>query len=421
MNKIVVQLGWRNLWTRPRRSLITISAVTTAYAFLIMLIGLMEGLTHQLLNNGTGLMLGHLQIHHSDYLPDRNMYDTIGGEHRGRVDALLGDLRTRSDIESIAPRVYGFGLVSTGEHSAGAQLMGVLPQAEAQLSTLLSGLVQGEGLTPMARHTVLVGDALALELEAGPGSEVAVVTQAADGTLGNDLYRVAGILHTGLTYVDRSLAVFHVADLQELLALGPGQIHEVALRTENAMQAERVAAALNASGTLPPNTISQSWGELSPQLKDYVGLSEGMNAFLITLVAIFAAFGVLNTMMMSVFERTREIGLMAAMGMRPSLILSSIVVESLFLTAVGLIVGLTLGSIAMSYLTTHGLDLSRWTGELSIVGTRMDPVLKAVWGWDEIVRSALALTLASLLAAILPARRAAYMDPVEALGAPTGG
>ncbi len=421
MNMIVVQLGWRNLWTRPRRSLITISAVSTAYAFLIVLIGLMEGLTHQLLNNGTGLMLGHLQIHHSQYLPDRNMYDTIGGEAGTDWKTLLDHLRTFPDIQVSTPRVYGFGLVSTGEHSAGAQLMGVMPRTEAQLSTLLQGLVQGESLTHKERHTLLLGDTLAQELEAGLGSEVAVVTQAADGTLGNDLYRVTGILHTGLIYLDRSLALFHVTDLQQLMALSPGRIHEIALKTDNAMLADPFSARLNASGSLPPDTLSQSWGQLSPQLKDYVGLAEGMNGFLIFLVALFAAFGVLNTMMMAVFERTREIGLMSSLGMQPSLILSSIVVESLFLTILGLTVGLTIGALVMSYLTTHGWDLTRWTGELSMLGTRMDPVLKAVWAWDQVFRSAFALTLASLLAAVLPARRAAYMDPVQALGAPTEG
>ena len=421
MNMIVVRLGWRNLWTRPRRSLITISAIGTAYAFLIVLIGLMEGLTHQLLNNGTGLMLGHLQIHNSQYLPDRNIYDTIGGEAGTDLEMLLSRLRTYPDIKASSPRVYGFGLLSTGERSAGARMMGVIPQAEAQLSTLLHGLVQGESLTETEHHTLLLGDALAQELEAGIGSEVAAVTQAADGTLGNDLYRVSGILHTGLSHLDRSLAVFHLTDLQELLALRPGQIHEIALKTGNAMVADPFSASLNASGTLPPNTISQSWGKLSPQLKDYVSLAEGIYGFLIFLVAMFAAFGVLNTMMMAVFERTREIGLVNSLGMRPSLILSSIVVESLFLTILGLLGGFVIGALCMSYLTTQGWDLSRWTGELSMVGTRMDPVLKAAWAWDQVFWSALGLTLATLLAAYLPARRAAHMDPIEALRAPTEG
>ncbi|MFQ5900617.1 MAG: ABC transporter permease, partial [Thermodesulfobacteriota bacterium] len=227
---IVLRLGWRNIWRNPRRSLITISAVGTAYAFLIALIGLMEGMTDQFLNNGTGLMLGHIQIHNSNYLPDRNIYDTIGGSSGTDLEAFLSRLRVYPEIQAVSPRVYGFGLLSTGEHSAGAQIMGIEPQTEARLSTLLQGLVRGEGLTGTGTHTLLLGDALAQELNAEIGSEVALVTQATDGTLGNDLYQVSGILHTGLGYLDRSLALLHLADLQELLVLDLGRAHEIVVK-----------------------------------------------------------------------------------------------------------------------------------------------------------------------------------------------
>jgi ABC-type lipoprotein release transport system permease subunit len=126
-------------------------------------------------------------------------------------------------------------------------------------------------------------------------------------------------------------------------------------------------------------------------------------------------------MMMAVFERTREIGLLNSLGMRPSLILRSILMESIFLTIIGLMGGLAVGGLLMYYLTTHGWDLSRWTGELSMLNTRMDPVLKATWAWDQVFWSACGLTLAALLAAYLPARRASRIDPVEALRAPTEG
>lgn len=257
---IVLRLGWRNIWRNSRRSLITISAIGTAYAFLIVLIGLMEGMTNQFLNNGTGLMLGHLQIHDSQYLPDRNIYDTIGGDTDTDLDTFLSRLRAYPEVQATSPRVYGFGLLSTGEHSAGAQILGIEPRAETRLSTLLQGLVRGEGLTKTRTHTLLLGDALARELEARIGSEVAVVTQATDGTLGNDLYRVSGILHTGLSYLDRTLVLLHLGDLQDLLVLGPGQIHEIVVNIEDPLAADEFSANLNTSGTLPPNTTAKSWG-----------------------------------------------------------------------------------------------------------------------------------------------------------------
>ncbi len=298
--------------------------------------------------------------------------------------------------------------------------MGVDPQVESTVSSFLSELQAG-ALDDSVERSLLLGDVLARELEASSGSQVAIVTQAADGSLGNDLFLVSGILHTGLSYLDRSLAVLYLADLQELLALRPDEVHEIAVKIGDPMAADAFAAQLNASENWPATTVARSWGELAPQLRDYVGLAQGMYGFIILIIGLFTATGVLNTMMMSVFERTREIGLVSALGMRPLLIVSSILLESLFLGILGLIGGFGLGAWGMSYLTTQGLDLRRWMGELSMLGTRMDPILKASWGWDYVFWSALGLLLATLLAALFPAVKAARLNPVQALSAPAEG
>ena len=417
---IVLRLGWRNLWRNPRRSLITISAVGCGYAFLIVLIGLTIGIAGQMLKNGTGLLMGGLQLHHSAYLPERSLYDTIGSDEGSELAGVLHLLALYPELADRSPRVYGFGLLSTGEDSAGARLMGVDPQVERRVSSFLSGLQVG-ALDDSVERSLLLGDVLARELEASIGSQVAIVTQAADGSLGNDLFLVSGILHTGLSYLDRSLAVLYLEDLQELLALGPDEVHEIAVRIEDPMDADGFAAQLNASEELPANIVARSWGELAPQLKEYVSLAQGMYGFIILIIGLFTGMGVLNTMMMAVFERSREIGLVHALGMRPLLIVSSILLESLFLGILGLIGGFGLGSWGMSYLSTQGLDLSRWMGELSMLETRMDPVLKASWGWDYVLWSALGLLLAVLLAALFPAVKAARLNPVQALSAPVEG
>lgn len=417
---IVLRLGWRNLWRNPRRSLITISAVACGFAFLITLIGLMVGMAEQMLSNGTDLLLGDAQLHHEDYLPNRSLYDTLKPERAGDLKAWMTQLSSLPELDHLSPRVYAFGLLSTGEHSAGAQLMGVDPELEVRLTSFLNGLAEGL-IHSTEDHPLLLGDVLAQELEATVGSEIAVVTQSTDGSLGNDLFQVVGILHTGLRHLDRTLAVFPLSDLQELLVLNPDEIHEIAMSIQDPMAADRFADSLNHSSFLPPDGVVQSWGDLAPQLRDYIGLAQGMYGFMIVIIALFVAVGVLNTMMMAVFERTREIGLVSALGMGPWLIVSSILLESFFLALLGLGAGLGLGAWAMSYLTTQGLDLTRWTGELSMLGTRMDPVLKAVWGWDYVLWSAVGLLASALLAAFFPALRAARLDPVEALAAPVEG
>jgi ABC-type lipoprotein release transport system permease subunit len=288
------------------------------------------------------------------------------------------------------------------------------------VSALLETVESGS-LDRLQPKGLLLGHTLARELGARTGDEVAVVTQAADGSLGNDLFHVAGILRTGLRNLDQSLAVAYIDDLQALLALPPERIHEVALLIGDAKAADLVASQLTSSGILPQNAVAQGWGDLSPQLKDYLNLSEGFSAFIIFLVALFAAFGVLNTMMMAVFERTREIGMLGSLGTAPLLILVSILLEGLCLAAVGLVAGFGLGSLIMADLISRGWDLSRWIGEMSMIDTRMDPVLQGAWAWDHVISAGLGLVLATLLAAFFPARRAAWMNPVEALTAPTEG
>ncbi len=352
-----------------------------------------------------------------DYLPDRSVYDTIGGDEALELDPFRAITR-KHGFEVVTPRVYGFALLSTGDRSVGGELLGIDPVQELRLSTLLKGLVEGRSLGPVAARELLLSSGLATELQASVGSEIAAVTQAADGSMGNELYQVVGIIRTGLALLDRSLAVLHVSDLQDLLALTSTQFHELALKSDDPLAAPALASSLNRDESLPEDSEARDWGQLAPQLRDYLAIFDSFYGFIIGFVALFAALGVLNTMMMAVFERTREVGVVTALGMLPSRMVTILLIEAVFLTLIGLVVGFVLSAAVMQPLETHGLDLSRWTGELSMLNTRMDPVLHFKWVWEDVLWSALSLLLANLLAALIPALRATRMDPVEALAAP---
>lgn len=411
---IIVRLGWRNLWRNSRRSLITIAGIAFAFAFTIALIGLGRGLVVQLLKNGTELMVGHVQIHDRDYLPDRDLYETIGNQSGCDWRKLIERLKQNRQIVTVVPRVFGFGLVSTGDQSAGAQLIGVDPQAEGELSRL----VDRHMLSRLQPGSLLVGATLALELRAREGDQVAAVTQAADGTLGNELYRVGGIVKTGMAYLDRSVVFMRIDDLQRLLALEPGRIHELAVRLRDPLIAPELSREISRMSGMPEGVSVQSWRQLLPQLNDYLGLTAGLNAFIIGLVVIFVSFGILNTMMMATFERIREIGMLNAFGMRPGLVLLTFLFEAFFLALLGLAVGFGLGALMMKYLGLYGLDLTRWIGQMTMLQTRADPILKAMWDWNSVAGTAISVCIATVVAAYLPARKAVRVDPVEALRAP---
>ena len=415
---IVLTLGWRNLWRNPRRSVLTIGTIAVAFAVLILLVGLVEGIARQMVANGTRLTLGHLQLHDARYLPDRGLHDTIGGRDGADLAALLATVDARPGVVASAPRVFGFGLLSTGPRSAGAHLMGLDPAREARVTSLQDALVEGRGLGGAPARAVLLGQELAAELGTRVGDQVAVVTQAADGTMGNELLTVRGIVRTGLLGIDRALALMTIGDLQALLALEPSRVHEVAARLGDPDAAPATAAALAGVRGLPSDVRVESWQRLAPELTEYLALLRGSNRMTILIIGLFAAFGVLNTMLMAVFERTHELGMLASLGLRPRQILSMVVSECACLAGIGLGAGFGLGAVGMAYLGRHGIDLSRFAEGVTVAGVLFDPLLRGAFDWGGTARAALVLAVITIAAGLVPALRAARMRPIEALAAP---
>jgi ABC-type lipoprotein release transport system permease subunit len=386
-----------------------------AFAFLIAIVGFGRGLAIQMLRNGTDLMVGHIQVHDSQYLPDRAIYRTIGGRDGTDWQGLIERLRRYPKVRQAAPRVYGAALVSKGDRSAGAQVIGVQPGSEAGVSRVVTAQAVAALAVP---GSIVVGQLLALDLGAQVGDQVAVISSASDGTLGNALFRVSAILSTGMPNLDRSMALIRIEDAMDLLALSPQRIHEIAIRLDNPMDATRVARDLETRGVLPAGVEVRSWRELLPQLNSYVGWVDAVNRAIVAVVVLFASMGVLNTMMMATFERVHEFGVLNAVGMTPASITGSVLVESFLMVLIGLTGGAGLGWMMMQYLMTHGINLGRWMRQVAMVETRFDPIVKAAWNWQIIPWAAVSLAVAAVAASYWPARKATRVDPVEALRAP---
>lgn len=415
MSRRLLQIAWRNLWRNPRRTLITTAAITLGYVMLLVFACLLAGLRSQMIDNGTRFGLCHIQLHAPDYYPDRSIYKTLDGQEGVDVGKLLATVTADPRVRAASPRVYGYGLVSHAYHSAGAEILGIVPGQEQQISALHARMVQGLYLSEQTPKGVVIGDKLANTLEATVGSEVILMTQAVDGSMGNDLYTVVGILHTGQEVIDRGLVLMSLPASQELLSLAPARIHEVGVLLFDAGEATMVAMALEAqlSKILPVRV--RAWPELSPELAEYVRLNQGGTAVLAFIVFLVAVIGVMNTMLMAVFERTRELGVLMALGMRPALVVGLVLAEAGSLVLASLIFGGALGTPLLWYLQVHGLDLRRVIGELSIVGVVVDPIWYGRQDFAAYSRTALGLTVAALVSALYPAVRASRFRPVEAM------
>ena len=418
MPRRLLQLAWRNLWRNPRRTCISTAAIALGYAMLLLFACLLHGLSQQMIDNGARLGLAHIQLHAQEYYPDRSLYYTLGGRTGTDVDALLTTLARHPDVRAAAPRVYGYGLVSSGRHSAGAELLGIDPEREQHISIFHTRLATGRFLdkhNPGGANEVVLGEKLANTITADLGAEIVLVTQAADGSIGNDLYTVVGILRTGAEATDRGTVLMPLAAAQDLLSLPANRIHEIGVMTTTAAAATAVATRLERDVGRTLAVQARAWPELSPALAEYVQLSQSSNTILFSIVFLVAIIGVMNTMLMAVFERTRECGVLMALGLRPVQMVLLIVFEAMLLAGLSVTLGVLLGAPLLWYLQVYGLDLRSVMGELSMAGVVVDPIWHGRHDFPSYVQAALGLAAVAVVSALYPAIRAARFRPVEAM------
>ena len=331
------------------------------------------------------------------------------------MSALVASIAADPRVQAASPRAYAYGLVSAPHQSAGAELLGVVPDTEPQISVLQTRIVKGLYLTGKIPKGILIGDALATKIGVEVGSEIVVLTPAADGSMGNDLYSVAGLFHTGLDRMDRGLVVMPLASLQELLRLAPGRFHEVGIKLYDITEATATAASLEAQlGKAFPVRV-MAWPELAPELDDYIQFNRRVTFILFFIFYLLAAMGIVNTMLMSLIERTREFGVLMAVGMRPIEVVGLIMAEATSLAVASLVLGAGVGIPVLWYLQVHGLKLGGDGNTVSLAGIVVGPLWYGRQDFTAYSQAALGLAVTALASALYPALRAARLRPAEAL------
>ncbi|MXZ71250.1 MAG: ABC transporter permease [Acidobacteria bacterium] len=283
------RIGWRNLGRNRKRTLLTALGLAVGFMACVLIVGWTQGIQTQMVESGTSLISGQLEIQDAEFRPDRRLFDTIGGRDGVDVEALLRAIDADEAVIAAAPRVYAGGLVSSGDATTAGAFFGVDPEREVTLTRFLNSLV--DGVLPAAGASELViGDEMALQLDVGVGDELVVVASGADGSMANDLFTVSGIFRSGLVEFDASTAVFVLSDLQELVVLEPDRIHEVIAATSDFRladaTAERLGRSLEAVDTGGRSLAVISWTELNPAMVEYVALGESF--YWIILVIVFS-------------------------------------------------------------------------------------------------------------------------------------
>ena len=429
-----LRVAWRNILRKPRRAAITAAAVALNTAVLIFSYAMMDGMVAQLLHTATHTHIGDVQLHAPGYRADRSLYKSLPDP-----PALLS--RAEEAGIDATPRSFGFGLVSRGTKSAGASFWGIDPVSEAATFELADKVERGAFLGETATGNVVLGRKLARSLMAGVGDELVAVVQAADGSLGNELYTVAGVLKSVGDDIDRSGILMHRADFDELFVAG-GRVHEIALlsrdrshgrersadgivalyQTEGETPAEEeIAAETPGVGQIPgvaeTAVVAETWRQLLPTLSDMLNLSNASMAIFSFVFLLAAGLGVLNTMFMATHDRVRELGMLKALGATPARIIADVLVEAAVLATLAALAGGLLGAGAGLYFElSGGMDLSRWQGDsLTMSGVPFEPVYRFDVGVERVLLAVIAMSLACVAASLYPAIKAARLDPVKAM------
>ena len=409
------RIGWRNIGRNPRRTVLTALGLAVGFFAVVFMIGWMRGITAELVENATSLVSGQIEIHDAEYRPDRSMFDTLGGREGIDVEAMLEAIDADEGVTAAAPRVYAGGLVSSGEATSAGMFMGVDPEREVALTRCLDELVAGRLPEPNA-FEMLIGEEMARQLAVGVGDELVLVGSAADGSMANDLYTVAGVFRTGLVEFDARTAVLAIGDLQALIYLDPARIHEIAVATADPAEADAVAARLAEAIDADGREIEvASWTVLNPVLVDYVGLAESMYWIFIVIIFAIASFGIANTMLMATFERRREFAVMLALGATPRAIVGTVLSEAVAVGLLSLAIGSAVTFPLMVWWATAPPSLAWLFGSVTLQGALLEPSLRVgydvpAWTW-----SAFGLVLTALLAALYPAAKAARVPPADTL------
>jgi len=401
---MLAKLALRNLLRRKRRTTLTLLTMFGSFTLAAVSIGWSDGTYSYIIDSFTRSRYGHIQIHRRGYLDRPSLYALLKGYR-----TLGRELGKVEGVEAWTPRIFASALLSKGPRTEAVSLIGIDPERERMTTSFAREVVRGRFLSSSTAGEILLGEGLAELLGTGLGDSLVVVSQAADGSIANDVYQVVGIVKTGDPREDLSAAYLPLGTADELLALG-GRVHEVALVVGRISQVGKVVQRLQS--LLEDTDLEVSpWQQFARSF--YRAMKADKQGMWISLVVIMIimAVGVLNTVLMSVLERTREYGLLKALGTRGSQIFQLVLVEVFFLALVGVVLGSGAALAVNTVLSHRGIALPE---PFTYGGVEFTHLFTEV-NLRSFLIPAATLVFCALGVALAPALRAARIEPAEAL------
>lgn len=402
---MIVSISWRNVWRNKLRSSVIITATTLGICAGIFSAAFYQGMIDQRIDKVIKNELSHIQIHEPEFRNSNEINNYIPN-----ADKINQEISKIEGVVGVSNRIVIFSMIASAETGSGVKIVGIDPEKEKLTTSLYSKLKEGNYFEEQRKNQVLIGEQLAEKLNVKLNSKVVITLLDVDNNITYGAFRVVGIFNTVNNNFDESNIFVRYNDLSNLIALPANACHEIAILVDNN---EKVPAIKDEIEKKAQGLEVMSWLQLSPEM-DY--MTEAMDLYLyifIIIILLALLFGIINTMLMVVLERVKEIGMLMAVGMSKMRIFLMILTETVFLSFIGGVIGVFAGWLISKHFETRPINLAAWAEAYKDLG--YDPFVYTSINWPLLVNVIIMVLITGVLASLYPAYKALQQDPSEAL------
>ncbi|MFC2084486.1 ABC transporter permease [Bacteroidota bacterium] len=407
--KLLLKLSWRNIWRNKRRSIFTLAAIVFATLAAIAMRGIQIGTYDVNIKNAVEMYSGFLQIQRNGYQENPSLQLSFFMN-----EELLEKINSTEEIISYSPRISAGGLVSFQDNSYGIALLGIDPRKEEETSKILTKIKNGFFFKSDTSSEIVLGHKLLENLNAELGDYVVVLSQGLDGSLGNLKFKIVGTTKTGSPELDGMAAFIGIRTAQELLAMYGERINSIAIKLDDLENINTVKEKMNDADLRNNDLAVLTWEEIMPDFKQSIELDNISGIMMLFILIIIVAFGILNTVLMSVTERFNEFGVTLSIGMPQVKLVHLIFIETILLTGIGLILGNILGGIINYIIVNNPIEVG---GDLAYIYEEYGflPLIESSMKISIFINTSLTVLLVSIIACLYPIYKVYKLEPLKGI------
>ncbi len=405
--KLVAGLAWRNVWRNRRRSFLTFLTIMAGCCMILFMRSFQNGSYGQMIEDGIAPLTGHIQVHENGFWKNSTLEYSFMDD-----PSLLAAIRNFDGVRHVSRRIHAGSLILYGDSSAGAEIIGIEPSNEKEIITLQKYILPpGRFIKDDDAKNIVLGSGIAKNLGVNTGDTVSILSQGFDGSIAADYFMVSGIFRSPNISYNSSVALIHLRQASETFSM-QGYVSSYVVRIDETDETPDVRKKIQAAAGSGLEVMT--WDELMPEIMQFIAMDRVSSHLFVFILYLIVAFGILNTIQMSVYERIRELGIMLSIGTRPWRVFAMVMTESFFIAVIGIVAGLLSGYALCYYFSVYPMDYSGYSTELELYGVTTFVYYAKMEAADFVSCSASIMFLA-LLFTFFPARRAAGLDPVRAI------